>query len=264
MRSAVRLIVLMAMAITSPILRGEDSQAITTLPPGPQSTGNEAWTNLIRSTILATLPEKKVQDRHWGHKSHVLSRYEIKTKGGQLKIRPRTKEVNHGFWQRHTILMLDPDKRMQVTLDDVHRDPTGPLRFAMRLVLQARVTTEFEHWVYGVKGLNGQVEADVTLAAALECSVDLSTFQKEGNLLPSVQLVPTLDALHLKVRDIDARKVGPLGGWAAEEIGDSSRSAVNTFLHESEDSILKDIRKQIARKQDSFTVSPGELLKLGK
>lgn len=224
---------------------------------------NEAWAGLIRATILAAMPEKKVQDKHWGHKSEVFSRYEIKTKGGQIKVRPRTKEVNHGFWQRHTVKMLDPGQTLKVDLDDVRRTDDG-LTFAMRVVLKSRVTTEFEHWVYGVKGLNGQVEADVTIAADLDCSIDLNTITKEGDLLPSVQLVPTLNALHLKVRDIDARKVGVLGGWAAEEIGDNSRSTVNTILHESEDSILKDIRKQIVKKQDQFTISPGALLSLGK
>jgi len=112
--------------------------------------------------------------------------------------------------------------------------------------------------------LNGQVEADVTIAADLDCCIDLTTVSKEGDLIPSVQLLPTLNALHLKVRDIHARKVGVLGGWAAEEIGDNSRSTVNTILHEAEDSILKDIRKQIARKQDQFTISPGALLNRGK
>ena len=228
-----------------------------------QAFSNEAWAELIRATILTAMPDKKVQDKHWGHKSKVLSRYEIKTHGGQIKVRPRTKEVNHGFWQRHTVKMLDPGDSLQVDLKDVRRTTDG-LTFEMHVVMRARVTTEFEHWVYGVKGLNGQVEADVTIAADLDCSVDLATVTKDGDLLPSVQLVPTLSALHLKVRDIDARKVGVLGGWAAEEIGDSSRSTVNTILHESEDSILKDIRKQIAKKQDQFTISPGALLSSGK
>lgn len=241
-------------------VRGDSPELV---PTAANAMSNEAWADLIRATVLAALPEKKIQDKRWGQTSTVFSRYEIKTKGGQIKVRPRTKEVNHGFWQRHTVKMLTPEQTLQLDLHDVTRSDNG-LTFSMRVVLESRVTTEFEHWVYGVKGLNGQVEADVTIAADLDCSIDLTTVTKEGDLIPSVQLLPTLNALHLKVRDIHARKVGVLGGWAAEEIGDNSRSTVNTILHEAEESILKDIRKQIAKKQDQFTISPGALLNLGK
>lgn len=224
----------------------------------------DSWSQLIRTAVLAALPGKKVQDRNWGHKSHVLSRYEVKTKGGQLKIRPRTKEVNHGFWQRHTVTMIDPGQNLKIEIRDFKRPAGAPWTFALQVVLRARMNSEFEHWVYGVKGLNGQVDADVTIAADLECSLDLTSIRMDDELLPSVRLIPVIKEIHLKVRDIDARQVGALGGWAAEEIGDGSRSTVNTILHESEGSILQSIRRQIDKQQDRFTISPGELLKLGK
>lgn len=260
-------LLLIALSIAGPSCHADEPAAAgRSFPGSPHSPkfDQDAWSSLIRSTILAVLPSKKVQDKHWGHKANVLSRYEIKTKAGQLKIRPRTKEVNHGFWQRHTVTMLDPGRNLQLQLRNIQRPEGAPWTFAMEVVLRARVNTEFEHWVYGVKGLNGQVDAEVTVAADLDCSLDLTSKQKEGDLLPTLQLVPTLHALHLKVRDIDARQVGILGGWAAEEIGDSSRSTVNTILHESEDSILKDIQRQIDKQRDKFAVSPAALLNLGK
>ena len=224
------------------------------------SLGADAWAEIIRATVIATLPDKNIEDKHWGHTTAVFSRYEVKTRQGRLSMRPRSKQVNHGFWQRQTVTMLKPDETLQIEFQNVQRLPNGQLTFTMRVVLRARVSTEFAHWVYGVKGLNGEVEADVTVAAVADCSLDLTSVQEQGDLFPSLQLVPEVTDLQLKVYDIDARKIGLIGGWAAEQIGDGSRTSVNNILNEFEGAILKDLRRKIEKNRDRLKVSPAKLL----
>ena len=50
-------------------------------------------------------------------------------------------------------------------------------------------------------GCNGQTESDVTLAVVVNCAYEITTDQKEGELLPSFQIVPEVNSLDLKVRD---------------------------------------------------------------
>lgn len=242
------------------VVQGDEPGRAEATPSAPESLGADAWAGIIRATVIATLPEKQVQDKHWGHTASVFSRYEIKTRKGRLSMKPLTKEVNHGFWQRQTVTMLQPDETLLIEFQNVQRQPDGKLTFTMRVVFRARVSTEFAHWVYGVKGLNGQVEADVTVAAATACSLDLTTVQDKGDLLPSLQLVPEVTDLKLKVHDIDARKIGLIGGWAAEQIGDGSRSSVNTILNEYEGAILKDLRRSIEKNKGRLKISPAKLL----
>ena len=227
--------------------------------PAALASGEEAWAEIIRTTVIAALPEKTVEDKDWGHKSSVFSRYEIKTRKGRLSMRPRTKEVNHGFWQRYTVTMLNPQETLQLEFDDIQRQPGGKTSFTMQMVMRARIEAEFEHWVYGVKGINGQTESDVTLAVVVNCAYDITTDQKEGELLPAFQIVPEVNSLDLKVRDIDTRKVGLIGGWAAEQLGDNSRSTVNSILNASEERILKDLRKKIEKNIERLRVSPSKL-----
>ncbi len=241
-------------------VQGNEPVPTGAAPSAPEGLGADAWAEIIRASVIATLPEKNVQDKHWGHTTAVFSRYEIKTHKVRLTMRPKTKPVKHGFWQRQTVTMLQPDETLQIEFQNVQRLPAGRLTFTLQLVFRARVSTEFEHWVYGVKGLNGEVEADVTVAAVTDCSLDLTTVQEQGDLLPSLQLVPEVTKLNLKVRDIDARQIGVIGGWAAEEIGDSSRSTVNSILNEFEGALLKDLRRKIDKNRDRLKVSPAKLL----
>lgn len=220
---------------------------------------SEVWSDLIQSTIVAAIPRESVETKHWGETTEVLSRYEFKTKRGRLSVNPRTKTVKHGFWQRYTLSMLDPEKTLQVEFRDVDRVDEGPITVTMQLVMRARVRTEFEYWIYGVKGINGQAVADVSFAANVDCSIELTSETSEGEWLPSVALVPELRDLHLKVRDIDARQIGVVGGWAAEELGDQSRSMVNSILHRYEGTILEDLRRKLMKNQDRLRISPGDL-----
>ncbi len=246
------------------VLLGDEPGPTGATPSAFEGLGADAWGEIVRATVIATLPEHKVQDKHWGHTAAVFSRYEIKTRKGRLSMRPRTKQVNHGFWQRQTVTLLQPDETLQIEFQHVARLPDGKLTFTMRLVLRARVLTEFEHWVYGVKGVNGEVEADVTLIAVVHCGLDLTSEQEMGDLLPSIRLVPQVTGLTLKVHDIDARKIGLIGGWAAGELGDSSRATVNSILHEYEGAILKNLRKQIEKNEDRLRISPARLLEGSK
>ena len=229
-------------------------------PPTPPTIGAEAWAEIIREVVIAAVPEKSVEDEHWGGTAKVFSRYEIKTKKGRISMRPLTSEVNHGFWQRYTVTMLKPTETLQIEFQNVQRLPDGQLTFTMQLMLRARVNSEFEHWIYGVKGLNGQVEADVTITAQTDCSFDLQALTEKGQLLPSLQLVPEVADLHLKVHDIDARKIGLIGGSAAEELGNNSRTSVNNVLNEFEGAILKSLRRKIEKQKDRLRIAPAKLL----
>ena len=241
-------------------LPAEPPAATKARPTTPPTIGADAWAEIIREVVIAAVPEKSVEDERWGGTAKVFSRYEIKTKKGRLSMRPLTSEVNHGFWQRYTVTMLKPTETLQIEFQNVQRLPDGKLTFRMQVLLRARVNTEFEHWVYGVKGLNGQVEADVTITALTDCSFDLQALTEKGQLLPSLQLVPEVADLHLKVHDIDARKIGLIGGWAAEELGNNSRTSVNNILNEFEGAILKDLRRKIEKRKDRLRISPAKLL----
>ena len=212
-----------------------------------QGIGADAWAEIIRAAVLASLPEESVKEKQWGRQAEILSRYEVKTKNGWFRVRPVKNLVNHGFWQRDTVQMLNPEETLQLQFQNVQNPPEGPLTFTMQLIMQARVKTEFVQWVYGVKGLNGKADANVVLAVEADCSIDLKSVHKKGDLLPSIQVVPDVTGLRLRVQDIDAHQIGAVGGWAAKEIGDNSRTMVNAIINEYEGKILRDLRRKIEK-----------------
>ncbi len=222
--------------------------------------GADAWAEIIRVAVLSSIPEESVDQKHWGQRANVVSHYKFSTRRGWFQARPVLKPVNHGFWHRHTLKLLNPDETLKLDFLNVNNPPAGPLSFTMRTVLQARVTSQFAHWVYGVKGLNGKADAVVTIAVDTDCSIDLTSDHRPGDLLPSIQIVPDVTGLRVRVLDIAARQVGLIRGDVAKELGDGSRSVVNAIINEYEGKILRDLRRKIEKNRDKLRISPSQLL----
>ena len=221
--------------------------------------GAEAWAEIIRLAVLDSLPDESVDEKKWGRQTTV-SQYQVKTRHGWFQVRPVNKLVNHGFWQRHTVKYLDPEETLKLELLNVQDPPEGPLSFTMRTMLQARVTTQFAQWVYGVKGINGKVDANVALAIDADCTLDMKSTHKPGDLLPSIQLVPDVTGLRVRVVDIDARQVGLARGDLAKEMGNGSQTIVNAIVNEYEGKILRNLRRKIEKNKDRLQISPSQLL----
>ena len=242
----------------SPVQVAEALPAEDADPP-VTSTGAEAWAEIIRVAVLASLPDESVDEKKWGRQTTV-SQYQVKTRHGWFQVRPVNKLVNHGFWQRHTVKYLDPEQTLKLEFLNVKDSPEGPLSFTMRTRLQARVTTQFAQWVYGVKSFNGKVDANVALAVDADCTLDMKSTRKPGDFLPSIQLLPDVTGLRIRVIDIDAKQVGLARGDIAKELGNGSQSMVNAIVNEYEGKILRNLRRKIEKNKDHLQISPSQLL----
>jgi hypothetical protein len=138
----------------------------------------------------------------------------------------------------------------------------GSTRFELFLKVRARAETQFTYWTYGVKGLNGSIESDVTVQALADCSFRIETASKNGSFLPQVAFAPQVHGLDLKLSDVDTRRVGVIGGWVADELGNATRKAVEDLLQSQEPRILERIQKSIRKNEDRMQVDLNDWKKL--
>ena len=157
--------------------------------------------------------------------------------------------------------LLNPDKTIRVDIKNVRKTPEGATRFELYVSVRARCETQFALWTWGVKGINGTVESDVTLQALLDCSFCADSEFTEASILPAFALKPEFHSLDLKLSDVDTRKIGLLGGWVAEELGNGTRKAFEDLLQSQEKPLLERIRKSVAKNQDRLRLDPADAAK---
>ena len=239
------------------ICAAEPSPAVAASPAAEFS-----WADLARDIALHVIPENYRDDRHWDKTERVQARVRTRTKNGQIRFEPREKKVNHGFWRRFSMSLTNPEKTFQLDLRNVRRTPEGATRFDLFIQVRARCEAQFASWTYGVKGLNGTVESDVTVQAVVDCSFRIDPEFREGSVLPVFALKPEFHDLDLKLTDVDTRKIGLIGGWAAEELGNGTRKSFEDLLQMQEKPLLERIRKTVAKRQDRLRIDPADAARL--
>lgn len=221
-----------------------------------------SWSEIVEDLVVNLIPENFSDDRHWGKTEKVSRGVRVRTKGGQVRLEQREKKVNHGFWRRVKVKLLDPQKTLQLEIRNVRTTEDGSTRFDLSLQVRARCDTQFTFWTYDVKGLNGSVESDVTVRALADCSFQIETTSKEDSFLPEVAFAPQVHDLDLKLTDVDTRRVGIVGGWVADELGNFTRTAMEDLLQSQEPKILERIRKSIRKNEDRMQIDLNDWKKL--
>ncbi|MFG0295822.1 MAG: hypothetical protein ACF8PG_07930 [Maioricimonas sp. JB045] len=209
------------------------------------------WTEIIEGLLLEAVPQDYEDLRHWGKKTEVFDGFRVRG----LRVSKRTKKVNHGLWRRYRVRLLHPEKTFDLEVRDLQ--PAGRGRFAFRVVTTARARchVKLTQWALGVKGLSTSAEADIRIRMWADCTLGIRTERPAGQWLPDLVFEPDVHRIRLKVLDVDVRRIGPIGGTVAEEIGDGSRAVVEDLLRQREGKLVRKARKAIDRKRDRLRVS---------
>ncbi len=215
-----------------------------------------SWSDLAREIALHVVPENYRDDRHWGRQERVQSGVRVRTKGGQVRFESREQHVNHGFWRRFSMTLLNPEKTFQLEIRNLRQTPERSTRFDLFIQVRGRCETQFAVWTYGVKGLNGAVESDVTVQALVDCSFGIDAEFQEQSLFPVFVVRPEFHSIRLKLTDVDTRKIGLVGGWVAEELGNGTRKAFEDLLQTQEKPLLARIRKSVEKNNDRLRLDP--------
>ncbi len=99
-------------------------------------------------------------------------------------------------------------------------------------------------------------------AGPLDCSFRIDSTIPEDSILPVFVLKPEFHDLDLKLTDVDTRRIGLLGGWVAEELGNGTRKSFEDLLQSQEKPLLERLRKSLAKKQDRLRLDPADVGKL--
>ena len=214
---------------------------------------------LIETLARNALKQEYVDDRKWNKEERVIEGWEWE----QGKLRARKREVNHGLWQRYRLRPIDPEHQFRVTalplgeksaVDQTAVNPkpatagSQPIRFELQVSTRVGVQADYAWWTWGVKGINGSVEADAQITARAVCSLTTITKFDPGSLLPDIRFCPGVEELHLRLEDLDLNRVFLLKGPVAREMGKGMRHTIEDILQKQEPRFLEKIQRSLDKR----------------
>lgn len=236
-----------------PTLWAEDGPALRPLPVDslpapaqPEAPPLDASTpleKLVREAILELVPHIFVDETAWNRDTERFDGFRFRG----LRIEERKKRVNHGFWQRYQVQLIQPEENLRITIRQLDDAPEKRVPFDVSTALRARIEVTYAFWTYGVKGLNGTTVADATIHTRIRLSVAPHTRFDNGSWLPTLALEPRVDGVWLRLKDLDVRRIGVIGPAVAEPLGDGSRKAIEAFMQSQSGRLKRQLQARLDR-----------------
>jgi hypothetical protein len=222
---------------------GPEEQAPALDPPS--SAPRFPFVSLLRDLSREVVPDDFEEREDWGRQVKVFSGFDVRGRPPDLRISRRTKLVNHGVWRRFRVQFIHPERRLHLEVRHVRFEPGSGVTFQVVCSARIRCTAQAVVWNYGVKGLSSSLQSDATVRLVADARVTAQDEAKPGSLFSLVVFRPEVTELKLRLADLDVRRVGLIGGEAADELGDASKRTIERLLERQEPKLRRTIAKKI-------------------
>jgi len=207
----------------------------------------------IRGILIESLPERIENEEHWGDQKEIFSGVRIERVEGRLRAEKRTRAVNHGLWQRVSVMPIDPEKNLEFQILDARS--IGPQKVAFELTASAPLegTARIERWRMGVKMLNFTTEAQATIRLRLRGEVT-HRMELKGNKT-HIALEPIIHDVDLQLDEFDLQKLGLVNGPLAEELGNLAKPTIGRQLAKQEPHVTAKINTALQREHEQMRLA---------
>ena len=214
----------------------------------------EWFQNMIQRIVRENVPEKYVHDKDWGKTDRRWDGLDIKTKGPfRLTTKRKWKEVNHGTWRRYEILPVNPDKDLQIRIENVQEAGNGQVAFEISLASKLHVHGRQSQWTKGVQMYSVSADADADVRMRAWCRV--GTRLDASRFPPDVIIAPTVDKADLDVTRFKLRSVSKLDGPMVKQLGKRVHKVLDNKIEEKRQQLPAKLNRAIAKQEDKLRLS---------
>ena len=207
----------------------------------------------LATVLHAAVPRTYDNRKHWGKTKRVV----VGLRGKWLDPKLRRKELRHGTWRRNEVRLVEPEKRLHLSIHGVER--IGPARQKFQLSAKARVhiILQQQEWRRDLKiySISGESVADLEMDLACEMAMKV----EPAALLPSISLEPVVKDADVRLKGFRLVSLGDARGPVVREMGELFEGLVRDELNDKEGSIVKKINRSIEKRKDRLKFSVTEL-----
>jgi hypothetical protein len=214
--------------------------------------GNAILTRLVR----AALPDEYENHKHWGKTTEAPVGLSLVRDGRSLKLKPRTKTVNHGTWRYYRVRLRDPVQSLHLELNNIRQAPDGSVRFDLLAVADVDVYGRMADWRYGIQliSMNAEAHARVRLLAVCDASLLLDP----SRLPPDFVFRAKVHDAQVALEHFELDRLSQIRGDLAEELGKELRSLLDDLLADKQQKLVEKMNRQIEKNQDKLRLSLAE------
>lgn len=223
-----------------------------TAQPRAVSATDKQLADTLAAIIREAIPLEYAREKDWGQTKRITTGITTDEPIYKLKLHRRKKEVAHGTWKKYRVKFVDPDKKLRVSVQDLHSLEGGGI--GLRLVLNAELDgwAQMRHYNRGVHLLTLTAEGSSQLTVAVNCEVRVKMTEK------GLAVEPQVTGTQLDLKEFELRRLGELEGDLAKELGDGLMYLMQDQLEDKP--LTAKLNRAIDKKRDRFVVTAADLV----
>ncbi len=179
--------------------------------------------------IAAEIPCEFEGSKDWGRTKRMTTGLRSYGNFFKFDIHRDRNEVNDGIWKRYRLALIDPDKNLDVKIENLRTLETG--RIALTLNVAAKVhgwarAVVYEH---GVHIISLEAEGDTAIRMWIDAEVGAQTVES-STFIPGVELTPVATDARVKFEDFRLQRISDVRGSVAKELGELLRKELQKKL----------------------------------
>jgi hypothetical protein len=189
----------------------------------------EVVAHLVTPLIAEAVPREFEGKKDWGKTKKVMTGLRSEGNFFRFDIHSKKSEVNDGIWKKYRVTLIEPEKNLEIRIDDMHRLESG--KHALTLFVAAKVhgwarAVVYEH---GVHVISLDAEGDTAIRLWVDAEVGVETVES-STFIPGLELRPVVTDARLKFDDFKLTRISEVRGAVAKELGDLLRKELQKKL----------------------------------
>ena len=219
----------------------------------------KALEELVNAIAKEHLPHSFEDKKKWGKTKEVWRGVKIRLDGGKIETKRRKKEVNHGDWQMYKANLVDPNRELNISIENLHRNADGAIRFDLGVAAKVNAHGRSSKWVGGVQLYSLSVDATADLKLIAKCQVN--TKLDFGKTPPDIVVQPKVMDAVIEMQNFRLQRVSKIGGEVAQQLGKAIRGRLEKEIDKRKEKLVKKVNQSIEKRKDKFRLSLSDFLK---
>jgi hypothetical protein len=241
------------LVVAAAAVRASASPALSTLT----GVTPEMVAQLVTPLIADAVPREFEGKKDWGKTKKVTTGLRSEGNFFRFDIHSKRSEVNDGVWKKYRVTLVDPDKNLELRIDNMHRLDSG--KYVLTLFVAAKVhgwarAVVYEH---GVHVISLEAEGDTAIRLWVDAEVGVESVES-STIIPGVGLRPVVTDARLKFDDFKLTRISDVRGVVAKELGDLLRKELQKKL--SGPKLVDRFNHALQKHPERLRLSPDMLL----
>lgn len=226
--------------------------------PGiPGGLAPELISQIASHIIAAEIPREFEGSKDWGRTKRMTTGLRSYGNFFKFDIHRDRSEVNDGIWKRYRLTLVDPDKNLDVKIENLRTLETGRIALTLNVAAKVHGWARIKIYESGVHIIALEAEGDTGIRLAIDADIGVKPASSDS-FLPSYAIDPLVTDARLKFEDFNLTRISDVGGTFAHEVGIVLREAAEDELKGKK--LTEKINRSIDKHRDRLKLTPEMLL----